>query len=221
MERGDKKEKKREKNKRSVRRGRRPELVPCRLSLDRRARRVRQRGAKQTSVRQRARIPERHVARPLGRGDTLHGRRQLDGCLRPPATGSVGSHGGARLFFCSPSKHIATRLSLSLIYSMRVDSRAFVFQTRLYDTDQDVTHRVSPPSHLARRPRYSLVWKLVFFPKSLPPRLDSDGGAATIVKPEWGVPSPIGSAAKLAAIMAGNVPVQLHTVCKPPLTPTT
>ena len=67
---------------------------------------------------------------------------------------------------------------------------------RLVLMDQDVTHRVSPPSHLARRPRYSLVWKLVFFPKT------TSGGAATIVNPEWGLPSPIGSAAKLAAIMA-------------------
>lgn len=109
---------------------------------------------------------------------------------------------------------------------------------RPYGKDQDVTHRVSPPSHLARRPRYSLVWKLVFMPKvsdaspssysfvspsSTTPSSVSVGGGGggkagpggggggggggssgggTIVRPEWGVPSPIGSAAKLAAIMA-------------------
>ena len=30
---------------------------------------------------------------------------------------------------------------------------------------QDVLHRVSTPSMLARRPRYSLVWKLLFVPR--------------------------------------------------------
>ena len=82
--------------------------------------------------------------------------------------------------------------------------------------DQDVTHRVSPPSALAGRPRYSLVWKLVFFPKrAVGVRIDmtrfrtedgagpsGSGGPSptTIARPEWGVPSPIGSAARLAAI---------------------
>ena len=37
---------------------------------------------------------------------------------------------------------------------------------RMILMDQDVTHRVSAPSALAQRPRYSLVWKLVFFPRS-------------------------------------------------------
>ena len=32
--------------------------------------------------------------------------------------------------------------------------------------DQDVVHRLSTPSLKAGRPRYSLVWKLVFVPKS-------------------------------------------------------
>eukprot|EP00854_Cymbomonas_tetramitiformis_P006733 gene6733-8056_t len=32
--------------------------------------------------------------------------------------------------------------------------------------DQDISHRLSTPSVLANRPRYSLVWKLVFFPKA-------------------------------------------------------
>ena len=109
---------------------------------------------------------------------------------------------------------------------------------RLILMDQDVTHRVSPPSSGARRPRYSLVWKLVFFPKKKmkmkKKKIDQttstggggddergrrgDGGNETdtetetetargeeglrIARPEWGVPSPIGSAAKLAGIMA-------------------
>ncbi|MEW5299067.1 MAG: hypothetical protein WDW36_002116 [Sanguina aurantia] len=32
--------------------------------------------------------------------------------------------------------------------------------------DQDMTHRISVPSKESQGPRYSLVWKLVFFPKS-------------------------------------------------------
>ena len=61
--------------------------------------------------------------------------------------------------------------------------------------DQDVTHRVSPPSDVARRPRYSLVWKLAVTPRRV-------GGSTSFAKPEWGTPSPLGSAARLRAIMA-------------------
>ena len=51
---------------------------------------------------------------------------------------------------------------------------------------QDVTHRVSTPSLTARRPRYSLVWKLVFMPK--------ERGAAveSICREEWGAPVRLG-----------------------------
>ena len=61
--------------------------------------------------------------------------------------------------------------------------------------DQDVTHRVSPPSDVARRPRYSLVWKLAVTPRRV-------GGSTSFAKLEWGTPSPLGSAARLRAIMA-------------------
>lgn len=45
--------------------------------------------------------------------------------------------------------------------------------------DQDVTHRVSAPSPCAKgRPRYSLVWKLLFLPMH--------DGVCSIVRPEWG-----------------------------------
>ena len=55
---------------------------------------------------------------------------------------------------------------------------------------QDVLHRVSTPSALACRPRYSLVWKLIFLPR---PRSDSDRSTVaaareTICRPEWGEP---------------------------------
>ena len=60
---------------------------------------------------------------------------------------------------------------------------------------QDVVHRVSPPSATARRPRYSLVWKLAFVPRAT-------RGAApereTICRAEWGAPARLGRATPLA-----------------------
>ncbi|MEW5307344.1 MAG: hypothetical protein WDW36_009748 [Sanguina aurantia] len=58
--------------------------------------------------------------------------------------------------------------------------------------DQDVLHRLSAPSRLAQgRPRYSLVWKLVFLPLG--------GAQPSIARPEWGPPTAFGSAAKMQA----------------------
>eukprot|EP00878_Enallax_costatus_P017176 GHUV01018032.1.p1 GENE.GHUV01018032.1~~GHUV01018032.1.p1 ORF type:complete len:118 (+),score=31.14 GHUV01018032.1:94-447(+) len=54
--------------------------------------------------------------------------------------------------------------------------------------DQDIAHRLSTPSAAAGQPRYSLVWKLVMFPKQ-------PGGRCSIAKPEWGRPTYFGSAA--------------------------
>jgi probable phosphoglycerate mutase len=68
--------------------------------------------------------------------------------------------------------------------------------------DQDVTQRVSPPSRAAgERARYSLVYKLVFFPRNGNGNANAELWERGIARPEWGVPSPIGSAAKLAAIV--------------------
>lgn len=53
---------------------------------------------------------------------------------------------------------------------------------------QDVLHRVSTPSRIAQRPRYSLVWKLVFVPKKASAASIKDLGE-TICRPEWGSPS--------------------------------
>ena len=49
----------------------------------------------------------------------------------------------------------------------------------------DVLHRVSTPSLGARRPRYSLVWKLVFVPKADAAARERE----TICRPEWGLPT--------------------------------
>lgn len=50
---------------------------------------------------------------------------------------------------------------------------------------QDVLHRVNAPSPLARRPRYSLVWKLVFVPRDA---RSSPRAAESVLRPEWGTP---------------------------------
>ena len=67
--------------------------------------------------------------------------------------------------------------------------------------DQDVLHRVSAPSILAgQRPRFSLVWKLVFFPRS-------PHAPCCIARPEWGRPACMGSAAQVQKVitsMAGK-----------------
>lgn len=56
--------------------------------------------------------------------------------------------------------------------------------------DQDVLHRLSAPSREAKRPRFSLVWKLVFLPSS-------SGQSCCIARPEWGAPVYFGSAARV------------------------
>jgi len=58
---------------------------------------------------------------------------------------------------------------------------------RLVMMDQDVTHRVSAPSPLADRPRYSFVFKLCMHAK------DSTA-SPTIARPEWGDAVRLGSA---------------------------
>ena len=75
---------------------------------------------------------------------------------------------------------------------------------------QEVLHRVSTPSLTARRPRFSLVWKLVFFPRAQPQGQGQGQGqreaeaepedaeqphrrrAETICRAEWGVPARVG-----------------------------
>ena len=72
---------------------------------------------------------------------------------------------------------------------------------RLVLMDQDVRHRVSPPSVAAGgRARFSLVWKLVFFPRGGARAVAGRARAAGIAREAFGRPSPLGSAAKLAAI---------------------
>jgi len=89
--------------------------------------------------------------------------------------------------------------------------------------DQDIVHRISAPSKTAPGPRYSLVWKLVFWPRDAPAAVSaaaaggggggggvsssSDGGGGAglmsdgapevwgLTRPEWGAPQRIGSAA--------------------------
>lgn len=59
--------------------------------------------------------------------------------------------------------------------------------------DQDVLHRLSAPSPFAGRPRFSLVWKLVFVPRSAQQ-------TACLARPEWGPPTSFASAARMDAV---------------------
>lgn len=62
--------------------------------------------------------------------------------------------------------------------------------------DQDIVHRLSPPSWAAGgQPRYSLVWKLVFLP--LHP-----GQRCSLHHPKWGKPTAFGSAALVEQTLA-------------------
>ena len=58
---------------------------------------------------------------------------------------------------------------------------------------QDVLHRLSAPSLAARRPRFSLVWKLVFVPRS-------PQQAACLARADWGMPTSFASAARMDAV---------------------
>ncbi len=59
---------------------------------------------------------------------------------------------------------------------------------------QDILHRVSTPSQVAgSRPRYSLVWKLVFMPRVAEQQ-------CCIAKASWGPPTALGSAARVESI---------------------
>jgi len=69
---------------------------------------------------------------------------------------------------------------------------------RVVLSDQDLTHRISAPSQLAERPRYSLVWKLVFLPKRQHQSHDNDHvDYNNIIKREWGEPIHLGKTIEL------------------------
>uniref|UniRef100_A0A061RJK4 Prolyl 4-hydroxylase alpha subunit Fe(2+) 2OG dioxygenase domain-containing protein n=1 Tax=Tetraselmis sp. GSL018 TaxID=582737 RepID=A0A061RJK4_9CHLO len=90
-----------------------------------------------------------------------------------------------------PRGHDAETLFLDASQDVGVVVRPKAYRAVLMD--QDVLHRLSPPSRAAGRPRYSLVWKLAFLPKA-------EGGRCCIARREWGSPSPIGSAARLEVL---------------------
>lgn len=54
-------------------------------------------------------------------------------------------------------------------------------------------HRINAPSAQATGPRYSLVWKLVLYPK------DGTAGRASLARPEWGTPLRISTGAHVSA----------------------
>lgn len=106
--------------------------------------------------------------------------------------------------------------------------------------DQDLPHRISSPSKSAPGPRYSLVWKLVLWPRehaacggagagasgrpALPGQQQqraaggerspaaSSAAAPGLSRPEWGPPQRIGS----AAFGRGGAPLPLDLTAAPP-----
>ena len=69
---------------------------------------------------------------------------------------------------------------------------------RVVIMDQDAYHRISPPSAFAEgKPRYSIVWKLVFIPREDVREMKKN----CICRPEWGMPTSFGSAAKVESVM--------------------
>ena len=85
----------------------------------------------------------------------------------------------------------------TLILDSRSDTGVFVVPRpgRIVLMEQDIIHRMTPPSSRASgAPRFSVVWKLVFLPKTRDTKL-------SICRPEWGRPSCIGSAAKVESVM--------------------
>jgi probable phosphoglycerate mutase len=65
--------------------------------------------------------------------------------------------------------------------------------------DQDMPHRISAPAKGTTGPRYSLVWKLVFFPRGQQrqeqeQQEEEEGAGVFLARPEWGEPIRFGSA---------------------------
>ncbi len=89
-----------------------------------------------------------------------------------------------------PRDHDAETLFLDTSSDTGVLVRPKAYRAVLMD--QDVVHRLSVPSRAAGRPRYSLVWKLVFWAR--------DGDACRLARPAWGEPVHFGSAARMRAL---------------------
>ena len=81
---------------------------------------------------------------------------------------------------------------------------------------QDVLHRVSTPSLIARRPRYSLVWKLLFVPKS---GAAAAAAAASRPQPAADEGSDPNGVSQPSEIQAGDSDCRRanrrHTICRP------
>lgn len=87
----------------------------------------------------------------------------------------------------------------TLVLDSRSDTGVFIVPRpgRIVLMEQDLIHRMTPPSsRAAGAPRFSVVWKLVFFPKA-----SVRDTKLSICRPEWGRPSSIGSAAKVESVM--------------------
>ncbi len=178
-----------------------------------------------------AHVCERFVANAAVHGDSFAWHVDADpSALPPPLGGYVNRERGKPLFVSAilyideawPENNDAETLFLDPPTGCGLFVRPK--QGRVVLMDQDVTHRLSAPSATAGRPRYSLVWKLLFCPRSAEQR-------CCIARPEWGRPTPFGSAARVEqlskqvlsrppapAVEAARAPAQKRRAEAPPMT---
>ena len=142
-------------------------------------------------------VCERFVANAAVAGDAFNWHIDADpSALPPPHGGYVNRERGRPLF-------VSAILYLDEVWPEDADAETLFLdpptgtglfvrprQGRVVLMDQDITHRLSAPSASAGRPRYSLVWKLLFHPRS-------EGQRCSIARPEWGRPTAFGSAARV------------------------
>jgi hypothetical protein len=115
--------------------------------------------------------------------EAVRGRRALPCCLPLPA-GPKRRTLGSAVHSGSPAREASG--------GARAGRQVRPAPGRVALMDADIAHRISPPSALAGQPRYSLVWKLVFFPVERPGRAPPE---STLARPEWGPPTRLGSSA--------------------------
>ena len=143
---------------------------------------------------------ERYVANAAVAGDTFAWHLDADpSAMPPPFGGYVNRERGKPLYVSAvlyldadwPDDFGAESLFLDPPTACGIFVRPKAGRVVLMD--QDVPHRLSPPAPCAGRPRYSLVWKLLFCPKAA-------GQRCCIARPEWGRPIPFGSEARVAQL---------------------
>ena len=143
---------------------------------------------------------ERYVANAAVAGDVFAWHLDADPSSMPPPFGGYVNRERGKPLYVSAVLYLDADWPVdfgaeSLFLDPPTGTGVFIRPKagRVVLMDQDVPHRLSPPAACAGRPRYSLVWKLLFCPR--------DGGQrCCIARPEWGRPIPFGSDARVAQL---------------------